>query len=78
MGVFGSLEGFDIHFHRVAVLIDDHTIGQCHQSAVGLLVVEREGGFVSAAPVVFQLAATPHFLELGFTSVFGRGIIEVP
>ena len=69
VGVFGTLEGLDIHLDGVAVLVNHDAVGQCLQGAVGFLVVEREGGLVVTAPVVLEFAAAPQFLELGLTGL---------
>ena len=76
--VLGALEGLEVDFHGVAVLIDDHAVGHRGHDAVGLLVGEREGALVAAAPVVLEFAVTPLLLELRFTGILDRRVIEVP
>jgi hypothetical protein len=34
--------------------------------------------FVATAPVVFKFATTPCFLELGFSRIFCRSVVEIP
>ena len=77
--VVGALNG-------VALLFSEGGVGSggtgsggigCYVGS-GIVVVEREGVFVSSAPVVFQLAIAPLLLEGCFTGIFGGGVVEIP
>ena len=59
VGILGTLERFEVDLDAVAILVDRHAVGHGKQGAIGLLIVEREGHLVVAAPVVLEFAAAP-------------------